>query len=114
MALTATRWFPPVPVVRVSSDFNSEATELELSDAQREIFAGWRRPRENLDQSSDGQNREPDDDHSLMASVDSIDLVQDITTDCSVVASLCAGTARASKGHGKVCLNIPFLYKPFR
>lgn len=32
-----------------------------------------------------------------------IDLVQDITTDCSVVASLCAWTARALKGHSKVC-----------
>lgn len=33
---------------------------------------------------------------------DDVDLVQDITTDCSVVASLCAGMARAAKGHGKV------------
>jgi calpain-7 len=36
---------------------------------------------------------------------DDIDLVQDITTDCSVVASLCAETARANKGHGKVFLS---------
>lgn len=40
-----------------------------------------------------------------MAPVDGFDLVQDITTDCSVVASLCAGTARASKGHGTVSLD---------
>jgi hypothetical protein len=39
-----------------------------------------------------------------MGPLDFVDLVQDITTDCSVVASLCAGTARASKGHGKVCI----------
>lgn len=39
-----------------------------------------------------------------MRAVNDIDLVQDITTDCSVVASLCAGTARALKGHGKVVL----------
>lgn len=37
-----------------------------------------------------------------MTATTEIDLVQDITTDCSVVASLCAGTARAVKGHGKV------------
>lgn len=37
-----------------------------------------------------------------MTAINEIDLVQDITTDCSVVASLCAGTARALKGHGKV------------
>lgn len=39
----------------------------------------------------------------LMNASKDIDLVQDITTDCSVVASLCAGTARAGKGHSKVC-----------
>lgn len=31
-----------------------------------------------------------------------IDLVQDVTADCSVVASLCAITARAEPGHSKV------------
>ena len=74
-------------------------TDLELSDAQREIFAGWRRPHENFKEPSELN------DDLLMAPVDGFDLVQDITTDCSVVASLCAGTARASKGHGTVCLN---------
>lgn len=74
-----------------------EPTELELSDAQREIFAGWRRPGA-LENPISGH----DDREILMAPIDFVDLVQDITTDCSVVASLCAGTARASKGHGKV------------
>lgn len=32
----------------------------------------------------------------------SIDLVQDAATDCSVVASLCAGIARAERGHDEV------------
>lgn len=41
-----------------------------------------------------------------MGSIEKIDLVQDITTDCSVVASLCAGTARALKGHGQVSLRL--------
>lgn len=41
-----------------------------------------------------------------------IDLVQDITTDCSVVASLCAGTARARKGHGEVSMFPLPLFKP--
>ena len=74
-----------------------DTTDLELSDAQREIFAGWRRPHEKFSESSEL------DEDLLMATVDGFDLVQDITTDCSVVASLCAGTARASKGHGTVC-----------
>ena len=30
------------------------------------------------------------------------DLVQDMTGDCSLVASLCAGMARAEAGHTKV------------
>ena len=31
-----------------------------------------------------------------------IDLVQDMTSDCSVVASLCVLVARAERGHSKV------------
>lgn len=38
----------------------------------------------------------------LMSSSRSIDLVQDAATDCSVVASLCAGIARAERGHDQV------------
>jgi calpain-7 len=71
----------------------SEPSDLKLSDAQREIFAGWRRPHESFDTLSD---------EDITTSTDEIDLVQDITTDCSVVASLCAGTARFGKGHGQV------------
>jgi calpain-7 len=35
----------------------------------------------------------------LMSSSRTIDLVQDAATDCSVVTSLCAGLARAERGH---------------
>lgn len=35
-----------------------------------------------------------------------IDLVQDAATDCSVVASLCAGIARAEKGHKKLLRSV--------
>lgn len=37
-----------------------------------------------------------------MSSSRSIDLVQDAASDCSVVASLCAGVARAERGHDQV------------
>ena len=78
-----------------------EAIELELSEDQRETFAGWRRPTETFGRPRDGHHQiEP----VTMTAINPIDLVQDITTDCSVVASLCAGTARALKGHGKVFL----------
>ena len=87
----------------VTDQGNSEPTELELSDAQREIFGGWRRPHESSrsDDKTPKSNSELSD--YLMDPVEPLDLVQDITTDCSVVASLCAGTARTSKGHGRVC-----------
>jgi calpain-7 len=77
--------------------------DLKLSENQVEIFAGWKRPDAALKLSSGDSlsNRELSD--LLMASGrHDIDLVQDITTDCSVVASLCAATARGLKGHGKV------------
>lgn len=32
------------------------------------------------------------------------DLVQDVLTDCSVVASLCATTSRSERGLGEVCI----------
>ena len=72
---------------------------MELSDAQREIFAGWRRPHETFGRPPETQLQEISRDEFSMTTVNEIDLVQDITTDCSVVASLCAGTARAFKGH---------------
>lgn len=81
------------------SDFNRDPSELKLSEAQIETFAGWKRPHERDDVSA-----QPLNDEILMNASKDIDLVQDITTDCSVVASLCAATARASKGHSKVYL----------
>jgi calpain-7 len=91
-------------VARLSSDVYSESVDLKLSECQIEIFGGWRRPDENLSLSSSQQSSSVDLDEVFMASTKDIDLVQDITTDCSVVASLCAGTARAMKGHGQVNL----------
>ncbi len=87
---------------RLLIEKNRDSADLKLSDAQGEIFAGWRRPQNNgsgLPECSD--YRQTCDEASMIAVAD-IDLVQDITTDCSVVASLCAGTARARQGHGKV------------
>jgi hypothetical protein len=83
--------------------------DLTLSDAQKEIFAGWRRPTETFGSQSAAEHREVDRHASVMAAVHEMDLVQDITTDCSVVASLCALTARTEKGHGKVISLLHFL-----
>ena len=79
-----------------------EPANLKLSDAQREIFAGWRRPQDpEYGRLKSLESKIGGGETDMMVS-DDIDLVQDIITDCSVVASLCAGTARAKKGHGKV------------
>ena len=74
--------------------------DLQLSDAQKGVFAGWRRP---LEASDPGEQRRGDE-ASLMTAAHDLDLIQDITTDCSVVASLCAGAARANRGHPNVFL----------
>jgi len=84
-----------------SLNSGSEPADLELSEAQREIFAGWKRPKDTFGRL---EGRDTNDGQVTMSGVDNLDLVQDITTDCSVVASLCAGTARAVKGHGRVFL----------
>ncbi|RDW83169.1 hypothetical protein BP5796_04660 [Coleophoma crateriformis] len=89
----------------------TESIDLKLSEAQREIFAGWRRPKEVHPTSIIGGSvTSVSQDCELMTPVGEIDLVQDITTDCSVVASLCAGTSRASKGHGKLLASIIYPY----
>lgn len=67
---------------------------MKLSDAQNEIFDNWKRPLEDT----------REQDNMLMLASNEIDLVQDITTDCSVVASLCAAIAREAKGHETVRL----------
>ncbi|KAF4975112.1 hypothetical protein FZEAL_8060 [Fusarium zealandicum] len=54
-----------------------------LSPRQAATFGGWKRPRELY--------QDPDvDGEAFMYSAKGCDLVQDMTTDCSVVASLCA------------------------
>jgi hypothetical protein len=90
-------------VVRLGSDVYSDSVDLKLSENQVEIFAGWRRPDAVLKlSSSDGLSDHELNDLLMASGRHDIDLVQDITTDCSVVASLCAGTARGLKGHGRV------------
>ncbi|KAH9222893.1 hypothetical protein DL95DRAFT_354002 [Leptodontidium sp. 2 PMI_412] len=77
------------------SPYYTEPGNLKLSECQIDNFGGWKRPDELFLESA-----------KSMTATTEIDLVQDITTDCSVVASLCAGTARAVKGHGKLLASI--------
>jgi calpain-7 len=80
----------------------TDSKPLPLSQAQLNSFGGWKRPIDalaNIQISADGQllPTEP-----TMIPLDNVDLVQDLTSDCSVVASLCAGTSRVERGHPKV------------
>ncbi|CZT02038.1 related to calpain-like protease palBory [Rhynchosporium agropyri] len=81
------------------SPYYTEPGDLKLSGSQMNNFDGWKRPNELSSENA-----------RLMTATSDIDLVQDITTDCSVVASLCAGTARAVKGHGKLLASIIYPY----
>lgn len=75
---------------------DSDDAALKLSPRQAATFDGWKRPMEL--HSSEGEA----DMEAFMNSGDGCDLVQDLTTDCSVVASLCAAmrilTGRNSVG----------------
>lgn len=72
-----------------TGDLFTDPSEFSLSERQRSVFSGWKRPQEIVSSGdqpgSNGQNNE-----SSMVAQHDYDLVQDITTDCSVVASLSA------------------------
>lgn len=63
---------------------HSDASIFSFSSKQNEIFDGWKRPAEIFNDSG------PELYENIMVAKTDCDLVQDITTDCSVVASLCA------------------------
>ena len=79
------------------SNLHRDDVELPLSAVQLKVFDAWRRPRELLEQSHTTPAWCP-----TMLAHGRVDLVQDITTDCSVVASLCAATARSERGKTNV------------
>ncbi|KAK8091963.1 PALB protein [Apiospora hydei] len=66
----------------------TDASEFSLSGRQREVFAGWKRPWDIAE--------------------DDFDLVQDITTDCSVVASLGAGIKHLRPGPTSILPTVMF------
>jgi calpain-7 len=79
----------------------SDTHDLSLSPYQQQFFKGWIRAIDAVPPPS----LSPNDRNGigpLMSSSRSIDLVQDAASDCSVVASLCAGVARAERGHDQV------------
>lgn len=87
----------------------TDTHDLSLSPYQQQFFQGWVRARHAVPPpslfSDDRTGIGP-----LMSSSRSIDLVQDAATDCSVVTSLCAGIARAERGHDQMLSNKLYPY----
>ena len=79
-----------------------DTSELPLSSSQLEIFEGWKRPEKVFPQPTVEVKTQDVELGLTMIPHAKVDLVQDITTDCSVVASLCAIMSRAEGGHAKV------------
>ncbi|KAK0794262.1 cysteine protease [Friedmanniomyces endolithicus] len=103
---------PPAPDEFDLADGESlfvDAPELFLSAVQEEALDGWKRPHEALPPPSWSPEGGPDQGPS-MSFVRNIDLVQDAATDCSLVASLCAGVARAERGHSKILKTVLYPY----
>lgn len=89
---------------------------FSLSDMMRRHFAGWERPAQALShiriETNDGiAANEPSMENPPALPYD---LVQDVTPNCSVVASLCVGTARASHGHRKLLASVIHPYDQLR
>ncbi|CUS08155.1 unnamed protein product [Tuber aestivum] len=76
--------------------FSDPSGFLHLSDSQRSMLAAWKRPDEIFE---GGEVLFPGGGHTL-------DLTQDVVTDCSVVASLCSAIGREGSGFGKIISNI--------
>lgn len=81
-----------------------DTPELGLSSHQLQFFDGWARAKDALPP-PEWFPGSREDLGPAMRTNQSIDLVQDAATDCSVVASLCAGIARAERGHAKMLSN---------
>ncbi|OQO08117.1 hypothetical protein B0A48_06911 [Cryoendolithus antarcticus] len=95
---------PPAPdefILAPGEEPFTDSAVLGLSDFQHEVFDGWRRAADALPPTTWFSGNRTDLGPSMSASR-KIDVVQDAATDCSVVASICAGVARAERGHSKI------------
>lgn len=83
-----------------SSNYYRDPSKINISNTHTDEPGDWQRPRDLLgDELRDASiTRE----QPTMKAAADIDLVQDVTADCSVVASLCAAVARPGGTYGKV------------
>lgn len=88
-------------IVLYFSKTRRDSSDMSISAEQGMTFAGWQRPYEALSHHyTDGSQEEHVE--PTMLPVRTIDLVQDVAADCSVVASLCAAVARPQDGFNQV------------
>lgn len=85
----------------------SDPSVFSLSAEQESIFSGWRRP----EQTFDGQEGP---ESNIMTATSEIDLAQDLATDCSVVASLCAAIRHFGPRKASVSIFYNRRYRPER
>ena len=85
----------------------TDSSTLPLSATQLESFEGWKRPHQALPSVHSKENNDDDPGEvAIMHLPVPMDLVQDMTSDCSVVASLCALTSRTERGFPSVRLGL--------
>ncbi|KAK9780575.1 putative Calpain catalytic domain-containing protein [Seiridium cardinale] len=107
--------FPPWEADPDPDDFEGppfvDQARFPLSERQHEVFGGWKRP---LDAGSFGKADVKDElvEQSLVEADEDYDLVQDITTDCSVVASLCASIKHLRPGPASILPALMFPIDP--
>ncbi|KAI8958988.1 cysteine proteinase [Daldinia sp. FL1419] len=96
----------PNPAEFNGNVFN-DPSEFSLSDRQKTVFSGWKRPSEILRLETLPNSAERSNNFLMEAQHD-YDLVQDITTDCSVVASLCASMRHLRPGPASILPTLMF------
>ena len=99
-------WDKPPPEdefqLKDGQDFFCDDFKFTLSETQSKHFSGWKRPKEALANISIGSIDQSLPNEVTMTQQQPWDMVQDVAPDCSVVASLSVGAARAEKGHKRV------------
>lgn len=77
--------------------------DVPMSKEHMKDFAGWLRPAELLKTAHEDDQFQGGTNVATMLPSRTVNLVQDVTADCSVVASLCAALARPRHSYVDVC-----------
>ncbi|KAK1769193.1 cysteine proteinase [Phialemonium atrogriseum] len=107
---------PPGPsaFAKTGEEMYMDSFEYTFSPTQQVLFTGWKHPSE-LVASGEAADPEKSCDNLMTASADS-DLVQDMLTDCSVVASLSAAMRHLCPNKDSLLASLmyPFDHKSFK